>query len=218
MKKENRKSFLNRVSHLPENERMLIEYAYDIAKESHDCQLRDGGERYFEHVRSVAIILMDECCVFESDLIISALIHDIGEDRSTFGKSTKMAYSAWKETAFFRISRIFNERIARITIALTKPTVDGIEITDKDSKDKVYFVGLVNAEDAVVLVKECDRLHNVRSLKTTTSFKIAKTIKETEDKYYTLFNNVSVDSKYKESCSLLLSKIKSEISSLKVSI
>ena len=218
MKNENRKTFLARVSHLSEYDRMLIEYAYDLTKESHSTQLRDGGERYFEHARSVALILMDECKVFEPDLIISALIHDVGEDCVTFGKSTKMSYSSWKTTAIFRISRIFNERIARITIALTKPSIDGVEIADKNSAGEVYFSGLVDAEDGAMLIKACDRLHNVRSLKTTTPMKIVKTIKETEDKYYGLFQSVSADSKYKESCALLLSKIQSEIASLKSSV
>ena len=52
----------------------LIMKAYRFAKEAHRGQLRDGGGRYFEHPKAVALILMDEMKIMDKDMIIACLL------------------------------------------------------------------------------------------------------------------------------------------------
>lgn len=57
-----------------------IEMAYQDAKDAFREKYREGGERYFEHIRAVALILILYLRVRDYELIIAALLHDIVED------------------------------------------------------------------------------------------------------------------------------------------
>jgi (p)ppGpp synthase/HD superfamily hydrolase len=58
----------------------LIESAYNTAKDAFRDGVREGGERYFEHLRAVALILMVYLRVRDANVIAAALLHDIVED------------------------------------------------------------------------------------------------------------------------------------------
>ena len=77
----NRKQFF---ASLKENvdatELRRIQAAYWIAKEAHRQQARDCGERYFEHPRRTASILIRHG-VIDTHTILLALLHDTLEDR-----------------------------------------------------------------------------------------------------------------------------------------
>ncbi len=207
---ENRESFQSRLSSLSELDTKLIDFAYDIAKESHRTQSRDGGERYFEHLRSVALILIDECHVLEPDLIIAALLHDSIEDAGTFG-NPNLPYSKWRSVANFRITRMFNEKIAKIVITLTKPKVNGEEITTLEQSRDMYFQNLRTADSDALLIKMCDRLHNLRSLPTTTPEKRERILKETEEVYYPILEESITLAGYQQERNYLLREIKNEV-------
>jgi (p)ppGpp synthase/HD superfamily hydrolase len=98
--KEDRDSFHRRITCFTEHEFELIDFAYDLAKEAHRGQIRKDGERYFEHARAVALILMDECKIMDVNMIITTLLHDTVEDSPLFCNATK-AHSVWKQKAFF---------------------------------------------------------------------------------------------------------------------
>ncbi len=213
--KENRETFMARLSHLSKHSLELIEYAYDLAKESHRPQVRDGGGRYFEHPRAVALILIDELGIIDVAMIVTALNHDAGEDSATFGNRTK-GFSVFKEKAFFRLRRTFDERSAKMIIDLTKPVVDGNEIKTKEEADELYFNNLRASTGGTLLIKMADRLHNLRTVATTTHEKIKKTIDETEAKYYPLFDEMSKKPGYQKERAVLYGKIKQEIEILKV--
>ena len=187
--KENRVSFLRRLKGLPEDTIKVIDFAYDLGKEAHRTQKRDTGERYFEHLREVALILIDECGLKDPDLISICLLHDSGEDSPIFGNATE-AYSKWKETAHFRLSRVFNPEVAEGVILLTKPKVDGREIGTKEEAHRMYLAGLSSAKLKLVLVKMADRLHNLRTLSGTTPEKQRRITKETREVYLPLFQGV----------------------------
>jgi len=196
---ENRQNFLDRLKQLPQEDVLNIDLAYDLAKESHRPQKRDSGERYFEHVRSVAIILIDECQISNPDLIISALLHDTIEDSPIFGNATKK-YSEWKETASYRLSKIFNSQVSEHVITLTKP---------KDNKE-IYLENLKTALPETILIKMCDRLHNLRSLSGTIPEKQTKTCKETMEKYFPIFELIK--EKYPNQHRYLIEQMYQEIS------
>ncbi|MBT7484567.1 hypothetical protein HN680_07385 [Candidatus Peregrinibacteria bacterium] len=61
-----------------------IEFAYKIAKAAHKDQLRDDGERYFDHVKAVTWIILTELDISDqfylTQLLCVALLHDLMED------------------------------------------------------------------------------------------------------------------------------------------
>jgi GTP pyrophosphokinase len=189
---ENRQSFLDRFSRLPQEDINSIELAYDLAKESHRPQKRDSGERYFEHLRSAAIILVDECQILDPNLIIAELLHDTGEDSPIFGNIVK-DYDKWKETTNYRLSKIFNHQVAQYVITLTKPKIDDKKITSKEESEQIYLNGLKQAKTENIILKMCDRLHNLRSLSGTSPEKQIKTCHETVDKYFPIFSLIQKD-------------------------
>lgn len=196
---ENRKTFKERLKDLSLEDQMLIDFAYDIAKESHRPQQRDAGERYFEHLRAAALILMDEVKIFNPDLIISALLHDSVEDTRIFGNGLE-GDEILRITAFFRISRLFNKKVASLILNLTNL-----------GDDETYFQNLKNSDSETILLKMCDRLHNLRTINSTTAEKRERKLKETEEKYYSLFEETMSFPNYKDERSKLFEKIMNEV-------
>ena len=87
MTTENKETFMARLRPmLAPSELRKIELAYILTKDGHRSQTRkqlglDGQPiRYFEHPRSVAIVVMDECKIYSPSFIITALGHDLLED------------------------------------------------------------------------------------------------------------------------------------------
>src|SRR5574339_1101763 len=83
---ENKVTFQARVQpYFSPSDQLDVKLAYCLAKFGHRAQVRKeliAGKptRYFEHVRRVAIILMDEMKIIDRDMIIAALLHDSLED------------------------------------------------------------------------------------------------------------------------------------------
>ncbi len=76
---ENRDTFFRRIHTfiLPYHRgASAIADAYKAAKEGHRGSKRSRGERYFEHCRAVAIILIDIVCIRDWETIAAALLHD----------------------------------------------------------------------------------------------------------------------------------------------
>jgi len=195
MPTEDRQSFMDRVAHLPRHEVLQIDMAYDMAKSAHRNQTRDTGERYFEHARAVALILMDECDVIDANVISVALLHDAGEDSVMLGNhrislpgDCRPRYEQWQEVVKFRLMP-FDSFVAEGVIALTKPEVDGVYFRDKLDAANHYLEGLWQAHPQIVLVKMADRLHNLRSLAGNTPEKQQKTVLETREVYMPLFTD-----------------------------
>ncbi|MEI6378222.1 MAG: HD domain-containing protein [Candidatus Falkowbacteria bacterium] len=187
----NRAEFKKELETLGFDEQQIkkINFSYDLAKEGHRHQKRENGERYFEHVRAAALILIKECKLRDQDAVQAALMHDMGEDSPMFGNVTA-SYETWKDTAKFRLGLIFGERTADMVIALTKPVVNGIEFKDKPTAAEYYHHGLEIAEPETILVKMADRLHNLRTLGDTPPEKQLKQLKETREMYLPLFQTV----------------------------
>lgn len=211
-KQENRKTFLKRLEGKFSPEQIEnIDFAYDIAKESHRPQLRDTGERYFEHPRAGCLIMMDELGLYDSDMLISFLLHDTGEDTPIWGNISE-SYDQFVIKAKKRLTKIFNDKIADIVIKLTKPSVDNAKFFTKDEAFDFYINQMQTDED-VLVAKMVDRLHNLRNLIGNRPEKIQKQITETEDVYIPLFKKISGEKK--EYVEKLLEKINEQLIILK---
>ncbi len=209
---ENRKSFLERLSGILTKEDIEdIDFAYDIAKESHRTAVRDQGMRYFEHPREGCLIITDELKLFEKDILISFLLHDVGEDTPMFGNILE-SYDKFISKSKYRITKLFGEHVADTVIRLTNPAVDNIRFHSKEEASNYYLEELKKSEDAI-LCKMVDRLHNLRTLSSCTSEKILRKIEETEDKYIPIFKLVKGDKK--KYTDILLEKIEAQLKILK---
>ena len=205
---ENRETFLKRLEgrfSLEEIEN--IDFAYDLAKEAHRTAVRDEGMRYFEHPRSGCLIMTDELELYNRDLLISFLLHDVGEDTPMLGNVTK-SYDEFVGKARWRLTKLFGEEVADIVIRLTKPSVENIRFSSKQETFDFYVKELAKNEDAVLL-KMVDRLHNLRTLPVDKPEKIEKQIRETRDVFLPIFEAVSGErKKYAE---VLVEKIKEQL-------
>jgi (p)ppGpp synthase/HD superfamily hydrolase len=170
---ENKETFQARIKpYLPPSQQLDVKLAYCLAKFGHRAQTRkeltEGKPtRYFEHVRRVAIILMDEVKMVDRDMVIAALLHDSLED--THDLSAEL------------LEHCFGAEVITLVKLLSKVPKEG------------YIERLNHCQDwKVLLIKACDRLDNLRSLMvpgTTLEFQ-KKQIKETKECYFPIFDRL----------------------------
>lgn len=170
---ENKHTFQARLQpYFSPSDQLDVKLAYCLAKFGHRAQNRkemvDGKPtRYFEHVRRVAIVLMDELKIMDRDMIITALLHDSLEDCEDLTPEL--------------LEHSFGPDVVHMVKMLSKVPKEG------------YIERLSNCHEWKVLaIKACDRLDNLRSLMipgNTNEFK-KKQIKETKEKYYSLFDKM----------------------------
>ncbi|MCR4286066.1 MAG: HD domain-containing protein [Candidatus Kaiserbacteria bacterium] len=152
-------------------EYLLIEKAYKTAKDAFRSEVREGGERYFEHLRAVALILILYLRVRDANVIAAALLHDIVED-----------IEFWNQE---RIALEFNPAVAQLVFLVTKDDVvlyDG----DKEARNREYHRKLATASREAIIIKLADRLHNIITLWVTSEDKQRRKVRETQDFYLPL--------------------------------
>ena len=152
-------------------EYILVENAYDTAKSAFRDQMRESGERYFEHLRAVALILVIYLRVRDVNIIAAALLHDIIED-----------IEGWDED---RIALKFNHTVAELVFWVSKPNVENYH-GDKEERNRDYHRKLSIANRKAMQVKLADRLHNVITLWGTDEEKQRRKVRETQDFYLPL--------------------------------
>ena len=165
----------------------IITKAFNFAKQAHKGVKRLSGEPYILHPIAVAQIACGEMGL-GSTSICAALLHDVVEDTDYTVED---------------ITNIFGEKIAQIVDGLTK--ISGGIFGDKASAQAENFKKLLltMSEDIrVILIKICDRLHNMRTLDSQPANKQYKIAGETLYVYAPLANRLG------------LNKIKTELENL----
>lgn len=174
-----------------------IELAYTLAKYGHRAQVRkeldENGNplRYFEHVRRVAIILIDEARIVEPSMIIAALLHDAIEDT--------------RDLTPAMIEHTFGKDVVCIVKTLSKVPYEGYI-------DRFYM----SQDWRPFLIKACDRLDNLRSLRQTEISFQKRQLQETVDIYYPLFEHMigTIPKGYLRDAIRMYELIKNEVESL----
>ncbi len=165
-----RETFFDRIHQLVDpSELIRVSHAYWLAKQVHREQVRDSGERYFEHCRRVALNLAELPSVTASDFILS-FTHDCVEDgfmppgmlRSLFGDEMAHAVATISKSI-----PVFDEHSLTVTSRRKKTSED-------------YFSGIARAPVFVRQVKCSDRLDNLRSMGVWTPERKKKYLIETE--------------------------------------
>lgn len=147
---------------------VLIERAYSTAEVAFVEKYRDSGERYFEHLRAVALILMVYLRVRDANLIAAALLHDIIED-----------IKGWSQD---RIAAEFNQEIAQLVWWVSKQTLSDFN-GDKAARNRAYHEKLGRAPRLACIIKLADRLHNLLTLWDWPVEEQMRKVSETQDFY-----------------------------------
>lgn len=125
----------------------LIEKAYDFSKIAHEGQFRLSGEPYINHLLSTAINIARQNMDIET--VIAGLLHDTLEDTKTTSETIK---------------EVFGEEVLFLVEGVTKLGVIKYQGMERHVESmRKFFIAM--AEDIrVVVIKLCDRLHNVSTL------------------------------------------------------
>jgi GTP diphosphokinase / guanosine-3',5'-bis(diphosphate) 3'-diphosphatase len=139
----------------------LIREAFEVAIEAHQGTYRKSGEPYIFHPIAVAHIAAHELGLGPSS-VACALMHDVVED---------------SDVTIDDIELRFGPKIARIINGLTKISAVHFEAGSSVQAENFRKMLLTISDDLrVILVKLCDRLHNMRTLESvprSTQLKIA---------------------------------------------
>jgi (p)ppGpp synthase/HD superfamily hydrolase len=170
---ENKETFQARIRpFFSPSQQLDVKLAYCLAKFGHRAQLRkelfEGKPtRYFEHVRRVALVVMDDMKIFDRDMIIAALLHDSLED--THDLTPEL------------LEHCFGNDVVTMVKLLSKIPKEG------------YLDRLRHCRHwRTLAIKACDRLDNLRSLMvpgTTVEFQ-KRQIGETKEKYFPIFDQM----------------------------
>ncbi len=144
----------------------LLKLAYDFALKAHKNQKRKTGEPYIQHCLHTAFLLTQ----IKADLssIIAGILHDVPEDT---------------EYDLEDIEKNFGKEIAGLVEGITKLSkikYRGVE-RYRESLRKMF---LAMAQDLrVIMIKFCDRLHNLRTLEGLPKEKRLRIARETMEIY-----------------------------------
>ncbi|MBP3767867.1 MAG: bifunctional (p)ppGpp synthetase/guanosine-3',5'-bis(diphosphate) 3'-pyrophosphohydrolase [Prevotella sp.] len=155
----------------------IITKAFNFAKQAHKGVRRLSGEPYIMHPIAVAQIACEEVGL-GSTSICSALLHDVVEDTDYTVED---------------IENIFGSKIAQIVDGLTK--ISGGIFGEQASAQAENFKKLLltmSDDIRVILIKICDRLHNMRTLQSQPANKQYKIAGETLYIYAPLANRLGL--------------------------
>ena len=125
-----------------------MERAFRFAEANHQGQLRKSGEPYITHPIQVAQIVAE--LEMDMDSVIAALLHDCIEDT---------------EATHEDIARDFGESVAELVEGVTKLTRVQYVSKEEEQMENLRKMLMAMAKDVrVVLIKICDRLHNMRTM------------------------------------------------------
>ena len=165
----------------------IITKAFNFARQAHKGVRRLSGEPYIMHPIAVAQIACEEMGLGATS-ISAALLHDVVEDTDYTVED---------------MENIFGPKIAQIVDGLTK--ISGGIFGEQASAQAENFKKLLltmSDDIRVILIKICDRLHNMRTLESQPASKQYKIAGETLYIYAPLANRLG------------LNKIKTELEDL----
>ncbi len=122
--------------------------AFTFADSAHAGQLRKSGEPYIIHPLAVAEIVAE--LELDTDSVIAALLHDCIEDTAATHAD---------------IAKKFGEPVAQLVEGVTKLTRVQYVTKEEEQMENLRKMLMAMAQDIrVILIKICDRLHNMRTM------------------------------------------------------
>ncbi|MDD4704124.1 MAG: HD domain-containing protein, partial [Bacteroidales bacterium] len=158
-------------------EKRQVRRAFTVALKAHSGVRRKTGEPYIYHPMEVARIAAEDLGLGPT-AIVCALLHDVVEDT---------------EFSLEDIRTIFDDRVAQIIDGLTK--IEGVFDYATNSIQAENFKKLLTTmgdDVRVILLKLCDRLHNMRTLDSMREDKQLKIASETQMLYVPLAHRLGL--------------------------
>jgi GTP pyrophosphokinase len=153
-----------------------INRAYDMSREAHRHQTRTTGESYITHPVAVASVVAD--IGLDEASIIAALLHDAVEDT---------------ELTLAEIAEIFGDEVASIVDGVTK--LDRLQFDSQEAQQAATMRKMLVAmarDLRVLIIKLADRLHNMRTLASSSPDKQQRVAQETLDIYAPLAHRLGM--------------------------
>ena len=166
----------------PSVDENLLNKAYVYATKAHGAQMRHSGDPYYAHPIQVAGILAGLHMDVQS--ICTGLLHDVLEDT---------------DATFEDVSGLFGEEIAQLVDGVTKLGQVELSVPNpsrqrRQAENFQKFVLAMSRDVRVLIVKLCDRLHNMRTLQFHPKQESRERIsRETMDIYAPLARRIGVD-------------------------
>jgi GTP pyrophosphokinase len=145
----------------------LIQRAFFLCYRAHEGEKRASGEPFFYHPVEVATILLTELPL-DGVSVAAALLHDVIEDSGY---------------TYEDLAAELGAEVADIVEGLTK--ISGITINRETTQAEGFRKMLLSMvkDIRVILIKFCDRLHNMRTLESLPEHRRLKIALETRDIY-----------------------------------
>src|SRR5438067_4104115 len=160
----------------PEGDAELVRRAYGYADEAHEGQKRVSGEPYITHPAAVAMLVAE--LGMDPATVAAALLHDVPEDTAKTVEDVR---------------REFGEEIGRLVDGVTKLSRLSGQSRDEHQAENIRKMLLAMADDLrVVIIKLCDRLHNMRTLAPLPPDKQKRIARQTMDIYAPLAHRLGI--------------------------
>ena len=125
----------------------MIDRAYQLAANAHEGQFRRSGEPYICHPLSVAEILVE--LGMDSESVTAALMHDVAEDTAVTIQEIRAKFGA---------------EVALLVDGVTKLTqIRFSNVEDRQAENLRKMLLAMTQDVRVMIIKLCDRLHNMRT-------------------------------------------------------
>jgi guanosine-3',5'-bis(diphosphate) 3'-pyrophosphohydrolase len=153
-----------------------LKKAYEFASDCHRGQVRASGDPFMKHIEETALLVCE--LKLDEPSVIASLLHDTIEDSDVNRED---------------IQKLFGPGVADIVEGVTKLTRIEFESREEKQAENFRKMLLAMAKDIrVVLVKLCDRLHNMRTLLFFSEEKRRRIAQETQDIYAPLANRLGI--------------------------
>lgn len=154
----------------------LINRAYSFAGKHHTTQTRASGEPYINHVANVALLATK--LRLDNASVAAALLHDTVEDT---------------DITLQDIATEFGEDIADLVDGVTKITrINFRSKVDKQAENFRKMLIAMSKDIRVLLIKLCDRTHNMRTLQHLSEARRRRISQETQDIYAPLAHRLGI--------------------------
>ncbi len=156
--------------------------AYDVALHSHHKQLRKSGEDYTVHPLQVASLAAH--MKLDTDALVAAILHDCVED---------------SHLTLEAVQAQFGDAVMHLVDGLTK--IEHLKLASREEQQAENFRKMLLAMSKdlrVMLIKLCDRTHNMRTLASLDIVRRKRIAQETMDIYAPVAHRLGLNPVYRE--------------------
>ena len=154
----------------------MIEKAYRMANDAHKDARRRSGEPYICHPLAVARLVLD--LGMDTESIAASLLHDVVEDTPITIDEVKSAFGA---------------EVALLVDGVTKLTKIQFSSIEEQQAENLRKMLLAMSQDVrVMIIKLCDRLHNMRTGDAWPEQKRRDKARETMEVYTPIANRLGI--------------------------